>query len=975
MTNASILHDKSFPDATRARWLLELLAIGLVVAVAGFFRLWRIDQVPPGLGYDEAAYGHLALQLLQGNLAPAYELGVLHSYLAAPFVALLGRTPVALRLPEALAGIVAAVMLYLYVRESFGSRLAALLAALIYAVTFGAVHVNRLGFPSNTLPLVQATTFYFFWRGRRRKQQGRGGRWSLAASGFFLGLAVQSYYAGLAIVAAMGLAWLGWLWGERRRGLGAAVVFWAAFLIPTLPWLVVVAPQVAGSPHTGGQFILNPTVHQGAPWQLFARQTLEHVGLFGFTGDEIWRHNLPGRPFFELPLALFFWGGVALALWRVRLAPYAFLLIQLVFGILPGALARTDTGPVFLHLTAMFVPACVFPALAADWLVLQAGRWRRWAGAATAALFCVLLAVTAYRTYVDYFQTWAQGVAGTMSFDELFVATAQLMNETDGQVDAWLLPMSGTAGSGGQARSLDFVYDRTTPAIWAAANDATAGATLQERLAGGQRVGLVTWDWEALKWAAPAYTDEKGLLRFLLAQNGRLVVQQPYDGFTVDIYELAASPSFDAPHSPLQPSAATFADGSLALRGYTYGGTDGAAAAAGAPLALTLSWEANQPPGRDLKATVLLVDHAGHVLVQDDQFLRDAAGATSAAWPAGASGLDVRLLALPAGTPPGAYKVQVAVYDAATLERLPVASGDRAGARVAIAGPLTLGSPDLGRQAVPSPQQPLTVTTGAPPRLLLAGYDVLPQEAKPGDTLTLASYWQALQDAPAAPTIRLELIDRASGASAQSQALELNDAYPPARWTAGQYVADRSDVRLNRDLPSGVYAMQLAIDGGDGVSQRVELGELAIAGWPRQFAPPAVAQPAAVRFGDQMQLVGYTVGPAVAGEPLTVTLCWQALAEMDASYVTFVHLLDAEGRLVSQNDAVPGQGAYPTTGWLPGETVCSEHVLPLDVGLPAGVYMLAAGVYDPLFEQRLLAASEGLPAGDEVTLTAVELTP
>lgn len=954
MSTASTLHDDSSLDATSARWPLELLAIGLVVAVAGFFRLWRIDQVPPGLGYDEAAYGHLTLQLLQGNLAPAYELGVLHSYLAAPFVAWLGRTPVALRLPEALAGIAAAVMLYLYVREAFGSRLAALFAALIYAITFGAVHVNRLGFPSNTLPLVQAATFYFFWRGRRREQQGRGGRWSLAASGFFLGLAVQSYYAGLAIVAAMGLAWLGWLWVERRRGLGAAVVFWAAFLIPTLPWLVVVAPQVVGSPHTSGQFVLNPAVHQGAPWQLLARQALEHAGLFGFTGDEIWRHNLPGRPFFDLPLALFFWGGVALALGRVRLAPYAFLLIQLIFGILPGALARTDTGPVLLHLTAMLVPACVFPALAADWLAVRAGAWRRWAGAATTALFCILLVVTAYRTYVDYFQTWAQGVAGSMSFDELFVATAQMMNETDGQVDAWLLPMTGTAGSGGQARSLDFIYDRATPAIWVAAHDQTAGATLQERLAGGQRVGLVTWDWQALKWAAPAYTDEKGLLRFLLAQNGRLAEQQTYDGFTVDVYELAADPTFDALHDPLRPSAVTFGDGSLALLGYGYGGPNGAAAAAGGPLWLALHWQAAQPPGRDLKAAVLLVDSGGHVILQDDRLLRDAVGATSAAWPDGAGGLDVRLLELPAGTPPGEYQVQTMVYDAATLERLPVANGDRAGARVALAGPLTLGLPDLDQQAVPSPQRPLTVTVGGPPQLLLAGHDGLPPEAKPGDTLALISYWQALQDAPETPVIAVELIDQATGAVAQSQALALSDAYPPPRWTAGQYVADCSAVRLNRDLPSGVYAVQLAID--DSVaSQRVALGELAIAGWRRQFESPDVAQSAAVRFGDAMQLVGYSIGPVAAGEPLRVILCWQALAEMDTSYVTFVHLLDAEGRLVSQNDAVPGQGARPTTAWLVGEIICSDYELPLAPDLAPGKYALHVGVYDPLHEVRLTA--------------------
>ncbi|MCB1629945.1 MAG: phospholipid carrier-dependent glycosyltransferase, partial [Xanthomonadales bacterium] len=511
-----------------------------------------------------------------------------------------------------------------------GSRLAAVLAALVYAVTFEAVHVSRLAFPSNTLPLVQAATFYFFWRGWRRKEHG-GGRWSLAISGLFLGLAVQSYYAGLAIVAGMGLAWAVWLWRERRQALPGAIAFWLAFLVPTLPWLLLVAPQVLGSQHTGGQFVLSPAVNQGAPLQLLARQMLEHAALFGFTGDQIWRHNLPGRPFFDLPLALFFWGGVVLALVRVRRAAYAFLLVQLIFGILPGALARTDTGPVILHLTAMFVPACVFPALSMDWLADKAGAWRRWARPTVAALFCILLGATAVRTYVDYFQTWTEGVAGSMSLDELFVETAQVMNQrsADG-IDAWVLPMSGSAGSDGQARSLDFVYDQATPAVWVAANDNTAGAVLQQALTGRQRVALVTWDWDALKWAAPAYSDEKGLLPFLLAQNGRLVEQQAYYGFTVDIYDLASDLAFDSLPDRMHASEAAFGDGSLTLSGYVHG----EAALSDEPLWLALQWQASTPPGRDLKAAVTLVDPAGHVIVQDDQLLRNAAGESSVSWPA-----------------------------------------------------------------------------------------------------------------------------------------------------------------------------------------------------------------------------------------------------------------------------------------------------------------------------------------------------
>lgn len=980
------------PQSERRRKLAIAGAGLLVLLTASFFRLWLIDQVPPGLAGDEADFGNAALRILSGEYFIVSDVGQLISYVQVPFILLLGRTPLALHLPGALSGSLAAVFVFLFVLEAFRKPWAAFVSGLVFAITLATVHLTRLAFPTVHLFLLQAATYYFFWRGLRRGQ-----RWSFVLGGLSLGLALHAYQSALALPLAMGLTWLGWLAmilrasaAERKPSLRAlavyALCFWGAFLLPALPVLAnaLTSSVYTGSARYSGQFIFNAAVNGGAPWQVLLDQVRYHLLMYGVLGDPIWRHNLPGRPLFDLPLALLFWLGVLVSLRQVRRAPHAFLALQAAVTLLPGLLARVDGGAHFLHASAVFVPSVVYPGLAADWLITTLRTRRPWAGTAGAILVILLLAWAGANTLRDYFGAWRAGVQGTLSFDELFVDAAAVLNQRAGDVDAWIVPTAGATPQGLSSSAMRFLYTGSAPLRFVPANDQTAPQDLAQHLAGAQRVGLVTWDPAALLWAEPVYADAKGLLPFLLARAGQVVDRQAYDGFSVDIYELAAGPAFDALHEQMQPSDATFGDGSLTLSGYAYDGMGGSAATAGEPLALALQWQASQAPGRDLKAAVLLMDRAGHVILQDDQFLRDAAGVTSAAWSSDANGLDVRLLELPAGTSPGAYQVQVAVYDAATLERLPVASGDKAAARVAIAGPLTLGSPTLSQQAVPAPQQPLTVTIGAPPGLLLAGYDALPQEAKPGDTLTLTSYWQALQDAPAAPTIQLELIDQASGALAQSQAIALRSDYPPTRWTAGQYVADRSDVRLNRDLPSGVYAVQLAIDEGVSVRrsrllnppvQRVELGDVAVVGWPRQFEPPAVAQPAAVRFGDQMQLTGYTVGPAVAGQPLLVTLCWQALAEMDTSYVTFVHLLDAEGRLVSQNDAIPGQGAYPTTGWLPGEFICSDHVLPLDAGLPAGTYMVSAGVYNPLFEQRLPAAMDGELAGDEVPLTAVEINP
>jgi len=82
----------------------------------------------------------------------------------------------------------------------------------------------------------------------------------------------------------------------------------------------------------------------------------------------------------------------------------------------------------------------------------------------------------------------------------------------------------------------------------------------------------------------------------------------------------------------------------------------------------------------------------------------------------------------------------------------------------------------------------------------------------------------------------------------------------------------------------------------------------------------------------------------------------------------FVHLLDAEGRIVAQHDSQPQDGAYPTSVWDAGEVVADEHVLDLPVDLPAGHYRLRVGWYLPGSGDRLPVVGDG----DSVELDIVE---
>jgi hypothetical protein len=105
------------------------------------------------------------------------------------------------------------------------------------------------------------------------------------------------------------------------------------------------------------------------------------------------------------------------------------------------------------------------------------------------------------------------------------------------------------------------------------------------------------------------------------------------------------------------------------------------------------------------------------------------------------------------------------------------------------------------------------------------------------------------------------------------------------------------------------------------------------------------------------------------GETLRVALYWKALSDMDIPYTVFVHLLGADGQVVSGHDGEPVGGARPTTGWVPGEYITDLHEVEIPDSLSAGDYVLEVGLYDagaPSMPRLQILGEEGQPEGDRV---------
>lgn len=86
---------------------------------------------------------------------------------------------------------------------------------------------------------------------------------------------------------------------------------------------------------------------------------------------------------------------------------------------------------------------------------------------------------------------------------------------------------------------------------------------------------------------------------------------------------------------------------------------------------------------------------------------------------------------------------------------------------------------------------------------------------------------------------------------------------------------------------------------------------------------------------------------------LHLALRWRALTDIDTDYKVFVHLIEDEGSVVSQSDALHCDWGCPSSQWKQDEIVIDERTLPL-FGLRVGEYKLAFGLYDGQTGERLL---------------------
>ena len=698
--------------AARAERLRPGIVAGLIVlllaVVVVMLRLYRLDEIPPGLHHDEGSNGLNALLVLQGEHAVFFlerdgREGLI-AYAIALTTSLLGRTMLAMRIPTALASAGTVFIVFwlgylLFGRDESGrvapwrGLLFGGVGAGLLAVSLGQTIIGRTAFRANFLPLLLSLCFALLWCGWRQRSW-----WRVAMAGACAGLLPYTYIAARFTPFLFLLFGLSFLlpWarnedgGEKYEKISFFPHFSSSFsrLRSELQWagiFVGVAALVAAPILV--HFVLHPdhfflrsrrlwifdsANSQGDPLGAFLSNAWEHLLVFGLHGDRTWLHNFAGQPMLNPWEALFFWFGMGMAVWRWQQRPaYRLLLLWLGVMLLPAFLARQNSPNTLRMMGAA-------PAI---YLLISVGLWEafvllrnRLFGHDNAKLlmpFGVLIAslilVQGETTFRTYFQKWAASPETFSIYYGELAEAARILNAHPLDSDTvYLIPFTYFL------TSFRYLYQDTAPAHFIYTNEQDLPQKIESTLAAVENAATVkVFDWNV---DSSKVGEEEELSTILLGKYGRYLESVEYRGFQLHTF---ADIDLERPWRFMEQSEQlpiTY-DGGIALQLLALGQgpkqlstEQPLEARLDRPMWVALKWHTIPGLEIDYKASVRLHDAEGNRVYQDDSFLLQSYSARTSQWTPGEEVDTLHIIDFPAEFLPGEYEIRLVVYDSETLK-------------------------------------------------------------------------------------------------------------------------------------------------------------------------------------------------------------------------------------------------------------------------------------------------------------------
>jgi 4-amino-4-deoxy-L-arabinose transferase-like glycosyltransferase len=386
---------------------LERGLLFFILLLAAFFRIYRLDQMPPGIFIDQGIAGDIALRILHEHYFPIYADPVFRNppflmYQLAVWFAFLKVTPFTFYLFFALMSLATVVFVYWTVRQLGGPRLA-LLAAFILAVMRWNINFARNGFPTTEVPFYMFGTLAFLLYGLRT-----GKKWSFALAACFCAGGLYTYQAYKVVPPLLLVFGLYKFFADRqnlRRNVRGLLLFTGLSLLLMSPFIILMF-QNQNNWWREENYNIFQSVKEKHSLQPVVDMVTRTARMFNREGDNNNRHNKPSIPMLDNVTGSLFVLGFFFALTRLKKEKYFFAAAGFLGMCLPCLLSQDAAHANRMLGTTPFIAILSAFPLAVVWDRIRS----KWGG--LGELFLALLLIEplfylALQNYNNYFELQA----------------------------------------------------------------------------------------------------------------------------------------------------------------------------------------------------------------------------------------------------------------------------------------------------------------------------------------------------------------------------------------------------------------------------------------------------------------------------------------------------------------------------------------------------------------------------------------
>ena len=432
-------------------WMILVAAVFLL---AGFYRFYLLNQVPPEMFSDHAEKLIDVTDVLRGNHFVFFPRNTgreaFQMYLTAAVAKIFGTgiSFLSLKLGTCLAGLFSLPFIYLLGRD-LKNKEVGLLAMFFAGIAYWPNVISRVALRFALYPAFVAPTIYFLVRGIKRK------KWNdFLFSGLFLGIGLHGYSPFRIVPFAVILILLIYFLHSKSKDNRRLAVI--ALLLVGLISLIVFLPlgRYASTNYPMFAYRMQTrmtdveTALSGSVLAIFLSNLWKALIMFQWDNGQIWVHSIPGRPALGVVSGAMLSLGVILLVIRYLKKRHWMdlaLLLLIPLLMLPSilSLAFPDENPSLNRTGGAMIPVFLIIAIAVENLVTNLrsslpGRAGKWISTAIILILAgISMQTNARLVFVDYYQQFKSRAWNTSEIGAVIEEFADTIGDED---HAWVVP-------------------------------------------------------------------------------------------------------------------------------------------------------------------------------------------------------------------------------------------------------------------------------------------------------------------------------------------------------------------------------------------------------------------------------------------------------------------------------------------------------------------------------------------------------